>query len=87
MDNESSCHIPASGAAILLTKGLSNLVCISVVRARAGFAGAADLAGALTGASVAFFGDRLPNGQSHSAIFAVAGDRVVRAGQLVWKKV
>jgi len=69
----------ASGASVLLSEGLSDLVSVAVVDARAGFVGAADLSVALARASVAVLGDGLADGESHSAILAVAWHRVVRA--------
>lgn len=52
----------ASRATVLLAEGLSDLVSISVVQARAGVVGAGNLAVALTRASVALFAHGFSNG-------------------------
>jgi len=77
-----TCHLAilvtsASGASVLLVEGLSDLISVAIVGARARVVGAADLAVALAGASVAVLGDRLTDGQRHRAVFTVAGHRIV----------
>jgi len=72
----------ASGAAVLLGEGLSDLVTVAVIKAVAGFVGAADLSVALARACVAVLGDGLADGERHSTVLAVAWHRVVRAREL-----
>lgn len=66
----------ALGAFIRL-EDLPDRVSVSIVIAVARVVSTRNLAIALTSASVAFFGNGLPNGQSHSAVLAVAWHRVV----------
>jgi len=72
----------ASGASVLLLEGLTDLVRVAIISARARVVGAGDLAVGLAGASVAVLGDGLTDGQRHRAVFTVAWHRVVRARQL-----
>jgi len=72
----------AFGTSISQGEGVADLVSVPIVKARARFVRARDLAVGLTGAGVAVLGNRLPDGQGHGTVLAVAWHRVVGARKL-----